>query len=616
MAKTKRSDVLASLRMVGERLSTARLAPADEEEQPIAAASATKSDAVELPISESIVASLSTVTEAPAAEAEEALSPIEEAERSVGFDGLVPPPDPVAAQVDALSVLEAREELLSADQPSAAVEPPTESFASSEAPTVPVQPYVPNASVPDWAAELGIKSTGLNGFHSVISPREYDADSEAAPVENGAEAVPVAEAEPEPAQAISTEPTLQPEAREAIGSEEEMAPLEASEEANGQADAQAAIAAVEEAPEVDTLEAIRSGREGGETARIMQEFDEPLTWSKSPIEERPAPDVSSSEASPGERASDKEVVNIWAPELRMPDDPSPVRSKQDALDSYQFSSTSGEDDPVARAMRTIEEFAPAQGPTRIPPRMPEAATKPLQTQTVDTAKKQEEADSAQPIDWSFNFEDDPEVTFNWLPRRGVGAAVLVLLLVAGACFAVFFFAGTATKKSVSQPKPAPAAKQSSAQPAENSSKSAEKEIRAQYGKLYKARASNPAAYMELLTPDFTFVDRNHKVIDRATTESNVKKSVSFWKSVNSWGTEVLDLKVEGNQASATIAEEFDNFFRDDQGQYGAKGQRRRFISKDMEFRDHWVKTSSGWKLERSKSVKAPTETVDGKPVKA
>ena len=150
MAKTKRSDVLASLRMVGERLSTARLAPADEEEQPIAGASANKSDAVELPISESIVASLSTVTGAPTAEAEEALSPIEEAERSVGFDGLVPPPDPEAAKVDALSVLEAREELLSSDQPSAAPEPTAESFAASDAPTVPVQPYVADASVPDW----------------------------------------------------------------------------------------------------------------------------------------------------------------------------------------------------------------------------------------------------------------------------------------------------------------------------------------------------------------------------------------------------------------------------------------------------------------------------------
>ncbi len=332
---------------------------------------------------------------------------------------------------------------------------------------------------------------------------------------------------------------------------------------------------------------------------------------------------------------EKEVINIWAPEMRMPTDPvPPIRPSIEALESYKFArSKRSEEDCVARAFQTIEQLRestesvpetsekPAVTSFLKEPAKPASATEPpawidppeSSAGPAFSFTKPQPAAPAEEVDWEFNFEQEPEGIGSWLPKRGLPAAGLVLTLAVAVCLAVFFISGSTTKSKEGQPAvKTPASKPASAGIAE-SNESIRHDIRARYDQLYKSRASDADAYMRLLTGDFIYTDRNGKTSGRSETESTVRKSVAFWKSVNSWATEVLDLSVEGDRATVTIAEEFENFFRDDDGKYGAKGARHQFKSTGMKFRDTWVKSQDGWKLSRSHAIQPATETVDGKP---
>ena len=138
-----------------------------------------------------------------------------------------------------------------------------------------------------------------------------------------------------------------------------------------------------------------------------------------------------------------------------------------------------------------------------------------------------------------------------------------------------------------------------------------RQIMACYARLDAAiTAKDLAAYMDLLSADYTERRLNEKPMNRAQAEANYKTIMEDWISYRSQQPELDEFQAYTDTANAIVNRAASGEMVDRKGLFGVKGAKHAVESDTMNV-DLWQRTESGWKLKHH-TVSLVKVTVDGK----
>jgi ketosteroid isomerase-like protein len=125
---------------------------------------------------------------------------------------------------------------------------------------------------------------------------------------------------------------------------------------------------------------------------------------------------------------------------------------------------------------------------------------------------------------------------------------------------------------------------------------ARKTLESQYSSYRNAmlRRDTPAI-MKMLTEDFTWHLLDGKVLSRRQTQDELRGYFGSVKSVEDMTITVQKLTVHGNTATALVTEKVTAVTQDEKKPVRTTTTER--------YREHWLKTREGWKIQRTHVLK-------------